>query len=88
MLKMTIIDQYIADHRHEKTNSEIAQVIGVTEAFIIARRNNMEKPLPTILLTAEDELYALVQFILKRKTGCLVDIAQQRIKDISEALNK
>lgn len=85
---MTIVDQYILDHRHEMTNGEMAAVIGVSEEFIAKRKYSPWKQTPTILVTAEEELYALVQFILQRKTGCLVDIAEQRIRDISKSLNR
>lgn len=85
---MTIIDQYIADHKDEMTNGEMAAVIGVSAEFIATRKYSPVKPLPTIQITAEEELYALVQFIIKRKTGCLVDIAEQRIRDISKSLNR
>lgn len=85
---MNIIDQYIADHQNEMTNSQMAEKIGVSEVFISLRRKVISKPLPQIPVSKEEELHALVQFILKRKTGCLVDIAERRIKDISELINR
>lgn len=84
---MNIIDQYIADHQGEMTNSQMAEKIGISEVFVSIRRKIISKPLPLILVSKEEELHALVQFILERKTGCLVDIAEQRIRDISRAIN-
>lgn len=85
---MTIVDQYILDHKHEMTNTQMAEKLGVSEDFVKQRKYYPSRPLKAVTVTPEDDLYALVQFIRERKTGFLVDIAEQRIKDISKALNR
>lgn len=85
---MTIVDKYIADHKDKMTNGELAARIGVSEEFVAKRKCVPFKQVPTILVTAEEEIHALVQFALERKTGYLVDIAERRIRDISKSLNR
>lgn len=86
---MTIIDQYIVDHRDEMNNQQMAIRLGVTDDFVRSRkaRLTLEMPVKVVPISAEEEIYALVQFILQRKTGVLVEIAERRIIDINKTLN-
>ncbi len=85
---MTLIDQYIYDHKDEMSVDELAKKIGVREELIFARIKAIESNKPTniISITMEEEMYALVQFILINGSGCLVDIAKQRLRDLNNSL--
>ncbi|SMC46137.1 hypothetical protein [Pedobacter africanus] len=88
---MTIVDQYILDHRDEMNNQQMADKLGVSDEFVRTRKARLSlesQQLPVKLtITAKEEIYALVQFILQRKSGVLVDIAERRIKDINAKLS-
>lgn len=85
---MTIIDQYILENRDKMNVRDMATSLGVSDDFVRSRKSRLSsKPdAPLVRITAEQEMYALVQFILERKTGLLVEIAERRIIDINNAL--
>lgn len=88
---MTIVDQYIVDHRHEMNNRQMSGRLGVSEDFIRIRKARLNRVSREVKvdasISAQDEIYALVQFILQRKSGVLVEIAKRRITDINRRLN-
>lgn len=84
---MTIVDQYIADNETLMSDREMALRLGLSCEYVKVRRKRQMWTPPFIAISPQDEIYALLQFIQKRKTGLLVDIAKRRIIDINKTLN-
>lgn len=87
---MTIIDQYIVEHRDFLPDLQLAQRIGITVPQVIQRKavlkryKNKEDPKYDLSF----EMVALLELIKQRKTGWAVEVAKERIKKIATVINQ
>lgn len=79
---MTIVDQFIYDHKSSMTDHELSAALGVSEHYVATRRRHLfyeAQQMKYVTGDIDGEIQALIALIEERKTGWAVDIAKARL---------
>lgn len=87
---MTIIDQFITDNHEVMTSQQMAEMLGASREYVNKRKSLLNCPKPKVVerISVTDEIVSLLKLIEIRQTGWAVDIAKQRIRDLSKLTNQ